>query len=57
MVRTATEVCAELLWKLAPEIAGRLPDVQAQAALGADELRFASALANRVVGYLGALVA
>lgn len=57
VVRTATEVCAELLWKLAPEIAGRLPDVQAQAALGADELRFASALANRVVGYLGALVA
>ncbi len=57
VVRTATEVCADLLWKLAPEIARRLPEPEADAALGADELRFASALAQRIVGYLGARVA
>jgi len=57
VVRTATEVCAELLWRLAPEIARRLPEPGADASLGADELRFASALAQRIVGYLGARVA
>lgn len=56
VVRTAGEVCAELLWKLAPEIARRLPEPGAEAALGADELRFASALAQRIVAYLGARV-
>ena len=57
VVRTSAEVCAELLWKLAPEIARRLPGPEADAALGADELRFASALAQRIVGYLAARVA
>jgi DICT domain-containing protein len=57
VVRTASEVCGELLWKLAPEIARRLPEPGADAGLGADELRFASGLAQRIVGYLGARVA
>jgi DICT domain-containing protein len=56
VVRTASEVCADLLWKLAPEIARRLPEPGEDATLGADELRFASALAQRIVGYLGARV-
>jgi DICT domain-containing protein len=56
VVRTATDVCSELLWKLAPEIARQLPDLRVEAAVGAEELRFASGLAQRIVGYLGALV-
>lgn len=53
VVRTATEVATELLWKLSPEIARRLPDLPVATGLGGEELRFASALAQRIVGYLG----
>jgi DICT domain-containing protein len=56
VVRTAGEVCAELLWRLAPEIARRLPELRVDTTVGAEEMRFASALANRIVGYLGARV-
>ena len=56
IVRSASEVCADLLWKLAPEVARRLPDLPVNAGLGGEELRFAGALAQRVVGYLGRLV-
>lgn len=53
VVRAATEVASELLWKLSPEIARRLPDLPVDTGLGGEELRFASALAQRIVGYLG----
>jgi DICT domain-containing protein len=56
VVRAASEVAAELLWKLSPEIASRLPDLGRDVTFGADELRFADALSQRIVGYLGALV-
>ena len=56
VVRAAGEVCAELLWELAPDVARRLPDPQLATTLGREELRFASALSQRIVGYLGALV-
>jgi hypothetical protein len=52
VVRTATEVAYELLWSLAPAVAGRLPELEPPAPTGADELRFASALSQRIVGYL-----
>jgi DICT domain-containing protein len=53
VVRTATEVAYELLWSLAPAVAARLPELEPPAPTGADELRFASALSQRIVGYLG----
>lgn len=53
VVRTATEVATELLWKLSPEIARRMPELPVATGLGGEELRFASALAQRIVGYLG----
>jgi DICT domain-containing protein len=53
VVHAATEVATELLWKLSPEIARRLPDLPVDTGLGGEELRFASALAQRIVGYLG----
>jgi MerR family transcriptional regulator, light-induced transcriptional regulator len=55
VVRTASEVASELLWTLSPDSAGRLPDLGDVAATGAQELRFAAALAQRTVGYVGAL--
>ena len=56
VVHAASEVASELLWKLSPEIASRLPDLSSDVTFGADELRFADALSQRIVGYLGALV-
>ena len=55
VVTSAVEVAGELLWDLAPELARRLPDRTVELAAGAGDLRFASALAQRVVGYVGAL--
>jgi DICT domain-containing protein len=57
VVRAATEVASELLWRLSPDIAGRLPDLRDVTATGAEELRFGAALAQRMVGYLGTLAA
>ena len=56
VVAAATETATELLWDLSPEIARRMPDraVDGTGTLG--DLRFAAALAQRMVGYVGALV-
>lgn len=56
VVRASSEVASELLWKLSPGVARRLPDLPVDAGPGIEELRFASALAQRIVGYLGSLV-
>jgi MerR family transcriptional regulator, light-induced transcriptional regulator len=56
VVHTASEVSVELLWKLAPAVARRVPELRVDTGLGPEELRFASGLAQRIVGYLGALV-
>jgi DICT domain-containing protein len=53
VVRAATGVAAELLGRLAPSVARRLPPSHAEPAPAASpELRFATALAHRMVGYL-----
>lgn len=54
IVRAATEVATELLSDLAPEIAARVPDSISDASDG-DGLRFASALAHRMVEYVASL--
>ena len=54
IVRAASEVAAELLNDLAPEIAARVPDAIADDS-GGDGLRFGSALAHRMVEYVGGL--
>jgi DICT domain-containing protein len=55
IVRAASEVAAELLNDLAPEIAARVPDAIADGS-GSDGLRFGSALAHRMVEYVADLV-
>ena len=55
VVTSAVEVAGELLWDLAPELARRLPERAVDLAAGVGDMRFASALAQRVVGYVGAL--
>jgi DICT domain-containing protein len=55
IVRAASEVAAELLSDLAPEIAARVPDAIADDS-GSDGLRFGSALAHRMVEYVADLV-
>ena len=55
VVRTATDIASELLWELSPTVAERLPQTPDDPASGADELRFAAALSQRMVSYLGAL--
>jgi DICT domain-containing protein len=57
VVRTATAVATELLWKLSPEVARRVPEPREDVVVGAAELRFAGALSQRIVGYLGMVVA
>jgi MerR family transcriptional regulator, light-induced transcriptional regulator len=52
IVRCASEVAAELLGELAPAIAARLPDALAGGP-ATDGIRFGSALAHRIVAYLG----
>jgi MerR family transcriptional regulator, light-induced transcriptional regulator len=54
IVRAASEVAAELLNELAPEIAARVPDSIADGS-GSDGLRFGSALAHRMVEYVAEL--
>ena len=56
VVRSAMELAAELLWRLAPSVAQRMPAPAEEAATTADELRFANALSQRMVSYLGNLV-
>ncbi len=55
IVRAASEVAAELLNDLAPDIAARIPDAVADGS-GSDGLRFGSALAHRMVEYVADLV-
>jgi DICT domain-containing protein len=55
VVRSASNVVAELLRGLAPEVARRIPAAALEPVPAASpELRFATSLANRVVGYLAA---
>ena len=56
VVRAAGEVATELLWRLAPQVAQRLPDSNPDAVAEGGELGFASALSQRMVGYLGRLL-
>lgn len=56
VVRAAGEVATELLWRLAPPVARRLPESNADAVVHGGELEFATALAQRMVSYLGRLV-
>jgi DICT domain-containing protein len=56
VVRAATELAADLLWRLAPSVAQRMPARSGDAATTADELRFATSLSHRMVSYLGALL-
>lgn len=57
VVRSATEVASAVLGRIAPQIAERIPAALDDPGppLG-PELRFASSLTHRMVGYLGALV-
>ena len=52
IVRCASEVAAGLLGELAPAIAARLPDAMSDGS-AADAIRFGSALAHRMVAYVG----
>jgi hypothetical protein len=56
VVRAAGEVASELLWRLAPQVAQRLPETDPDAVVHGGELEFATALSQRMVGYLGRLV-
>jgi MerR family transcriptional regulator, light-induced transcriptional regulator len=56
VVAAAVETAGELLWDLAPEVARRLPERAVDVSGGADDLRFAAALSQRMVRYVGALV-
>jgi DICT domain-containing protein len=56
VVRSAADLAEDLLWRLAPEIARRLPQAEEQAMANGAELHFASALSRRMVGYLAALL-
>jgi DICT domain-containing protein len=55
VVRAAREVATELLRRLAPEVARRLPEVDADAVANVGQPAFATALSQRMVGYLGEL--
>jgi DICT domain-containing protein len=54
IVRTASEVAAELLSELAPDIAGRVPGALSDISVS-DGVRFGSALAHRMVAYVGGI--
>jgi MerR family transcriptional regulator, light-induced transcriptional regulator len=56
VVRAAGEVATELLWRLAPQVARRLPETNADAVVHGEALEFATALSQRMVSYLGRLV-
>jgi DICT domain-containing protein len=54
IVRCASEVATELLTELAPGIAGRVPEVLSDGS-ASDGVRFGSALAHRIVSYVGGI--
>ena len=56
VVRAAGEVATELLWRLAPQVARGLPETNPDAVIHGGELEFATALSQRMVGYLGRLI-
>jgi DICT domain-containing protein len=56
VVRATTEIATDLLWSLAPEVARRMPEPSPDTTLGIEELRFATALSQRIVGYLGDVI-
>jgi DICT domain-containing protein len=56
VVRVAAEVAAELLSRLAPQVAQRLPEGDPDGVIHGGELEFASALSQRMVGYLSRLL-
>jgi DNA-binding transcriptional MerR regulator len=56
VVRAAGEVATELLWRLAPHVARGLPETNPDAVIHGGELEFATALSQRMVGYLGRLI-
>jgi DICT domain-containing protein len=55
VVRAAGEVASELLRRLAPAVARRLPEVDAGAVANVGQPAFATALSQRMVGYVGEL--
>jgi DICT domain-containing protein len=56
VVHTAMELASDLLWRLAPEVAGRLPEADEDSVVNGGELQFATALSQRMVVYLGELL-
>ncbi len=56
VVRAAGEVATELLWRLAPAVARRMPESNPDAVIHGGELEFATALSQRMIGYLGRLI-
>lgn len=56
VVRAATQLAADLLWQLAPDVARRLPSPDEEPSVNGDELAFATALSQRMVGYIGRLL-
>jgi DICT domain-containing protein len=56
VVRAAGEVATELLWRLAPPVARRLPESNPHAVVHDGELAFATALSHRMVSYVARLV-
>ena len=56
VVRSATELAADLLWRLAPSVAERMPPPPSDMTTSADELRFATSLSQRMVSYLADLL-
>jgi len=58
VVRSAVEVATDLLTPLAPGIAGRIPGLgEAGSATTPNDLRFAAALSQRIVGYMTSALA
>jgi MerR family transcriptional regulator, light-induced transcriptional regulator len=57
VVRSASQVATEVLQRFAPAIAARIPDTLGPTGTAlTPELRFASSLTHRMVGYLGAIL-
>jgi hypothetical protein len=56
VVQDAAAIAAEQIRVLAPALGDRLPlEREGPIAVDSPELRFATGLANRIVGYLGAV--
>ncbi len=56
VVRTAAELASDLLWRLAPEVADRLPESGEEAVVNGGERQFATAVSQRMIAYLGKLI-